>query len=164
MPCPSEAPAQSTGAVVSWKQGEQPALGCWRERAETWRILGRGLAAPRGGCRAQVTVGVRSGRPCKAVNVRRLFGRRWLRNWDGREGRRPRELVRGGCCRKGVWSLVLRGSLGYRAEQAAELATQGARGLASLAEGRSGRRNVDFLEAGPPHAAAGCPLLRKSCG
>lgn len=58
-----------------------------------------------------------------------------------------------------MWSLVLRGSLGYRAEQAAELATQGARGLALFAEGRSGRRNVDFLTAGPPHTAAGCSLL-----
>lgn len=61
-------------------------------------------------------------------------------------------------------SLVPRGSPGCRAEQAAELAAQGAMELASFPEGRPGRRNVGSWQRGRPTPQPGALCCRRAAG
>lgn len=82
-------------------------------------------------------------------------------------GREGREAAEGACPRRslgGVLSLVPRGSPGCRAEQAAELAAQGAMGLASFPEGRPGRRNVGSWQRGRPTPQPGALCCRRAAG
>lgn len=82
-------------------------------------------------------------------------------------GREGREAAEGACPRRSlgrVLSLVPRGSPGCRAEQAAELAAQGAMGLASFPEGRPGRRNVGSWQRGRPTPQPGALCCRRAAG